>query len=358
MTVIAGIDEAGYGPMLGPLVVARSVFEVPHAALSDGHAPDLWLMLRSCVTKAGDGQRQRIAIDDSKKLKRANDTQRPLKYLLRGVMACLCAGLEREQWPTTDVELFQRLGIDFARIAEGLPWYGGEAARLPALDELALGIDVNQLRIAMEQAGVCVREVAAIMVAEDRFNELVATHGSKASTTLYGFGKHLQTMWTTRCDAPSMRDDDALSQARVTRLVCDRLSGRADYTPLLERSLSSVVQSGGEISVAVTHQTDEISRYRVDERCSGQTRRSAVVSFVVESERQHLPVALASMTAKLTRELMMARFNRYFARRAEAKGRELPPTAGYVADARRWLIDAEKIGLIGQPEREMMIRKA
>lgn len=358
MAVIAGIDEAGYGPMLGPLVVARSVWEVPSQTLASGAAPDLWLLLRSAVTKAGDGHRQRIAIDDSKKLKRANDTQRPLKYLLRGVMACVCARCSRDEWPTTDLELFAKLGIDFSAIGGDLPWYAGPGVRLPALDEAGLGIDVNQLRIAMDHAQVSIREVAAIMVAEDRFNELVAAHGSKASTTLYGFGKHLQELWPRECEVARSSGGSEPGGEEPPRIVCDRLSGRADYTPLLERSLASVVKPGGTLSVQMTHQNDEVSRYLVEEASGGAICRRGVVSFLVESERQHLPVALASMTAKLTRELMMARFNRYFGKLAEAKGYELTPTAGYVADARRWLQDAGKAGIIAQAEREAMIRKA
>ena len=58
-----------------------------------------------------------------------------------------------------------------------------------------------------------------------------------------------------------------------------------------------------------------------------------------EAERQHLPVALASMTAKYVRELFMLRFNRFFSRAVP----ELRPTAGYVTDARRFLSDVQPV---------------
>jgi hypothetical protein len=65
-----------------------------------------------------------------------------------------------------------------------------------------------------------------------------------------------------------------------------------------------------------------------------------------------MPVALASMIAKLTRELAMMRFNRYFAARMP----ELKPTAGYYGDAGRWLRD---IGDVLLPEeRSAMVRRA
>jgi hypothetical protein len=59
------------------------------------------------------------------------------------------------------------------------------------------------------------------------------------------------------------------------------------------------------------------------------------VIFEVEAEERHFPVALASMTAKLVRELAMLRFNRYWSGRMA----ELKPTAGYRNDAWRFLDD-------------------
>ncbi len=76
------------------------------------------------------------------------------------------------------------------------------------------------------------------------------------------------------------------------------------------------------------------------------------IQFRPEAEEAHLPVALASMTAKLVRELAMARFNRYWCGRVA----ELKPTAGYVQDARRWLEDVE--GVLCDDEREAMVRLA
>jgi len=58
-----------------------------------------------------------------------------------------------------------------------------------------------------------------------------------------------------------------------------------------------------------------------------------VISFTVGGEMDHLPIALASMTAKYVRELWMDRMNRWFAARVT----NLAPTAGYVKDGRRFV---------------------
>jgi len=81
--IYAGIDEAGYGPLLGPLCVGASAFRL--ADVRDAStAPDLWSLLSLGVCRKPKDARRRIAIADSKKLKSAGD--QPLIHLERGVM--------------------------------------------------------------------------------------------------------------------------------------------------------------------------------------------------------------------------------------------------------------------------------
>jgi hypothetical protein len=100
--------------------------------------------------------------------------------------------------------------------------------------------------------------------------------------------------------------------------------------------------------VVALAESGERSRYRVRE--AGDGGKEAIVQFMPEAESAHLPVALASMIAKLVRELAMARFNRYWCTRMP----ELKPTAGYYGDAGRWLKDAA--GVISREERVAMVR--
>jgi len=67
-----------------------------------------------------------------------------------------------------------------------------------------------------------------------------------------------------------------------------------------------------------------------------------------------MPVALASMVAKFTRELHMMRFNRYFASLVP----DIKPTAGYVQDGRRFLKEIEPILAQNGLNRDVLVRNS
>jgi hypothetical protein len=300
-----GVDEAGYGPLLGPLCVAATAFAIDDWQ-PGAEAPNLWKSLRPAVCRTIKGAGKRIPIADSKKLKLANDGPRdPLTHLERGVLAALHAWADP---PACDASLYHCLGTRFS--AE--PWYAGEPTPRPrAIPAPSLRIDANMLRRAGTNAGVRLLGIWCIAICEHDYNALVREHNTKAATTALA----------SRILIERILGQDWPGQIRI---VCDRQGGRQHYA----QSLSGLAGRG---DATVLDETERLSRYALDER----TR----VSFMPEAEDAHLPVALASMTAKLVRELAMARFNAYWTRQMPG----LKATAGYNTDARRWLDDARPI---------------
>ncbi|MEM1329377.1 MAG: hypothetical protein AAGG07_02325 [Planctomycetota bacterium] len=304
----AGIDEAGYGPMLGPMCIGVAAFRLADWSAGE-HPPNLWDTLSEAVCRAPRDAQKRIAIDDSKKLKLSNQvkTKHPLTHLERGVLSFLASDGESGHEPlASDEALFKRLDAKL----EPSPWYGGEATELPlgrTAGELAL--DAAALDRAIRNARVELVALRCMCIGETAFNETVRATSTKAAVTLGAVGRHLR-----RLVATAERDGDDL------RVVCDRLGGRTGYGRFLGEELPGLNPESLE-------QSPRCSVYRL----SGESDRR--VMFMPEGDAAHLPVALASMAAKLVRELAMHRFNRYWTARMP----ELKPTAGYVTDARRWM---------------------
>ena len=315
--IYAGIDEAGYGPLLGPLCSALVVVRCAGCGAA-ASAPDLWAAMGDVVCRdPADAGTTRIAVGDSKKLKLSNSGARhPLTHLERGVLAF--AGT-RDVAPPTDAALFDRLGAP----VDSLPWYEGEAASLPATTTADhLHLLTTRLRGAMGEAGVEIVEMRMCIAHEGAFNAMLTDCGGKA-----GVGMRLVAMLASRV----WRSEAALGGGAAPRLIVDRQGGRTRYGGELSRMFPGA-------TVDVVAEAAAGSVYDISKREAAGMRRLRI-AFVREAEEAHLPVALASMIAKLTRELMMARFNRYWCGRIA----ELKPTAGYVADGRRWLADVRRL---------------
>lgn len=323
--IYCGIDEAGYGPMLGPLCVGLTTLRVE--SWSGEHVPDLWKELsagvcRSLAEHRAD-KKNRVVIADSKKLKLSNQlkTKHPLTHLERTGLAILrAAGVTAPD----DDHLFAALG---AKLPDET-WYRGEPVKLPlAGTEAELAIASNVLLASLSSARVSVEEAAVGVVCEKRFNQIVKATGTKSEATISIIGDHLRRI------ASRWKDS-----GEDVRIVCDRLGARKTYAKVIERELK-------DTRATPLYESPERSIYRL-EGWSGDAR----IMFETESEQAHLPVACASIYAKLTRELAMARFNRYFRERLP----ELKPTAGYYADARRWLTDAQSV--VDQQTRRRLVR--
>lgn len=304
--------------MLGPLTVGMSCFRVQHWA-EGAPPPNLWKLLARAVTDSAKHAPERIPVADSKRLKLPNSGKRhPCAHLERAPLAALASlGAPHDD----DAEMIDAIGS----MIPDTPWYAGDPIPLPLARSTAEAkIDANLLGSAMTAAGVNVAALRGRITSEAVFNETVRATGSKAETTTAPLAALLG-------EAAAMHDGPV-------RIVCDRQSGRLDYNGVLARAFP------GE-PIALDVRTERASRYLLREG-------RVAVHFETGSEDRHLPTALASMTAKLVRELMMHRFNRHFGARSPG----LRPTAGYVQDARRWLGDTRD--LLTDDERREIVRIA
>jgi ribonuclease HII len=309
--IYAGIDESGYGPLLGPLCVGASAFRLPDgtAPLDADGAPDhaaldLWKRLELAICRKPKDPRRRIAVADSKKLKSAG--KQPLVHLERGVLAFVPGGPHLD-----DRALFAALGVQ-TRVARATPWHA-QARPIP-VDQTPDGIAIarNLLARACADADVSVERLAVSALDPEDFNALHGSLRNKARVNMSLVFAALRAL-------------DDLRDGAAAFIAIDRQGGRASYGAELEAHVAR-----GE-KVRILHEDLERSTYEIGE--------GLLVSFEVAAEDRHLPVALASMAAKYVRELSMARLNAYFS----AFLPEVAPTAGYVEDGRRYLAEVKPI---------------
>ncbi|MBL7218795.1 MAG: hypothetical protein ISS69_01655 [Phycisphaerae bacterium] len=298
MAIVAGIDEAGLGPVLGPLVMCASVFEVPDA-LSD---QPLWEALAPAVARKAGRKSAALVIGDSKKLFNRK-SPKALRHLERAVLSTLAAN---EQHPETLSDLLTIITAGAG--TEKYPWYRPAEVTLPrVLGPTDVSLSGNALAVAMRKAGIRMRGIRAECVFVGEFNRIIRATRNKSTTALGITFRLVQYLWT-RLKSGSMH------------IQIDRQGGRMRYLSSLERAFEGC-------SFKILRETPDCSAYEMSD-----ARRTARITFSVGAEAAHLPVALASMAAKYLRELFMEMFNKFWSAHIEG----LTPTAGYYTDGRRF----------------------
>ncbi len=309
---LSGLDEAGYGPLLGPLVIGLATLESRVAI-----APDLpWTALAPAATPPS-RDKKGIAVADSKRLHRPATGD--LSGLEEGVLGFIAMERGRlgqpAEPPKTFLELIEHLTVGRGQYLADYPWYEGADLELPvSASPLTLTGKIRKLERALDRAEMAVSEVRAIPLEVLEFNGALEQHGTKGDVNAWAIGRFLSWLWRH----PERTHAEAWS---------DRLGGRQRYGPFLAPLFP-------DTRFQVLEQDRESQAYRIEQR--GGTR-TLEIHFEKEGEDKSFPTALASMTAKYVRELHMRLFNRWWIGHLP----DLKKTAGYVQDGRRFLADIE-----------------
>jgi ribonuclease HII len=251
MAVLVGIDEAGFGPLLGPLVVSSTAYSLHR------HSPDtdLWRLLNKSVAAA------------------------------RTVLACL-KSLGHE--PATLHQLLSCLCPDCLSRLSHYPWYRQMETYPLNADRADIAIasavfenDLASNNIKLLHLKSCCLDVAY-------YNKMVRSVRNKANVLFTATSvliKHAFENFT----------------AGELQIIVDRQGGRVHYRKILQRMF-------GDMHLTILAQSPACSSYEL--RTGSRKMR---LHFVVGADSRFLPTSLASMASKYIRELLVDNINRYFA---------------------------------------------
>jgi hypothetical protein len=316
--VLAGIDEAGLGPLLGSLAIGYALLSAP------ADEPEPWRCLRGSVARSPRAK-ARVVVADSKLVYQRNKKGERrlettvLSFLAQRNGAALAGDPERF--------LFGALAPD--PVWRALPWRA-ELPRLPCFVEPdALELSGALLARALARAELELVDAGVRLVPASELNASFAETRNKAASVWVRVLEVLRHVWAQRRLGP-------------VRTTVDMLGGRRRYGSLLGRAFP-------EACVELVGESAGRSAYALAAKDGSGVME---LEFLVQGDRKVFATALASCCAKYARELEMRAFNAYFARFQP----ELRSTAGYRGDGARWLADAgvalEKSGLT----RELLVR--
>ncbi|MGA2172804.1 MAG: hypothetical protein ABSG82_07325 [Sedimentisphaerales bacterium] len=332
MAVLVGIDEAGFGPILGPLVVSSSTFRVPDNLVF----ANLWEILQTSVSEKRTGLKGRLLIADSKK---AFTRSLGIRHLRRTVLAAL-KHLGSE--PKSLTQLVSALCPDCLEHLAEYPWYKKVNNYQLDGEDADIGIAVSMLRADLVNQHIELVGLKSRCLEVAHYNKMVAAVKNKAKVLFSAVAELMQT---------AMQDfsgDDL-------EIVVDRQGGRSHYRRELQLMF-------GDSQLRIVHEDQNRSSYELTYnnltaehaenaeknkiKTSANSAVSAVkvgrrvrVHFVVGADSKFLPVSLASMASKYLREVLVDNINRYFTGFNSA----VRPTAGYWKDGLRFIEDIKRI---------------
>ena len=248
MPQLIGMDEAGYGPNLGPLVITATSWTMA----DDPRECDLFDLLSDVVTRTTGDVDRRLHVGDSKQV------YSPAKGL-RSLELTVLAILRAAEVPTDSFHsLWHAVAVERTSAADVEPWHADGDFPLPvACDAAILDRLSRRLMDCLNRCDVEPPRVACEVVLTERFNSLTIASGSKGQMLSRLSISLLRHLW----------NPDGHSGAFI---ICDKHGGRNRYDELLAEVVDGQM-------IFCTAEGRELSAYRIGKpKCDFKHKRRLI----------------------------------------------------------------------------------
>lgn len=365
MQLIA-IDEAGYGPRLGPLAIAATLWRPKYSSASlNGlfrSAPSMSLQAKlepaTCgYREAVDCEGVLVRVDDSKAVFRsrsadpAGRSHRTLTHVVSALQHRMGITQDQQCWRGWLRQLLLDDG-GVSGLHPAIPWLnewmGSPEMAIEPISNVSPAVDCWG-ELPWQPVACRARVVSA-----DAFNRFCHPAPRKKPETAANKSRRNKS---DLLSFESLRLLDSLvslalkDETGPLLVFFDRHGGRRYYSKAIQETLAPT-------SIEVLEETRERSVYRCQLR--GHT---CWIHFTVKGDR-FVPVAASSLHAKFLREAAMTAFNDHFRvlwdelKSDQREGREFKETAGYPLDADRFLSDMRVVLQNHSLPRESIVRQS
>lgn len=318
-----GIDEAGYGPSLGPLVVTAVVFQIP--------LPDLniWQYLTKIVSNTSKTN-HKIQVCDSKII---YQPARGIKALETSVLTFASLLTNMTISSISIKQFIEKLQQKRIENISFLPWYETHAnIPIPLKADSAHILELSKnLKKECQKNLIQLKQISPRMIEVDKFNAQLQKNNK--ADVLFNYTSELLTDLLRAYFKP----DNTL------KIFIGKQGGRTYYHEYIQKIFPDYV-------VRCIEEKSDCSEYKI----YLNKKHHCIIKFLKDGEEKHFTIALASMFCKYLRELGMKMFNDFW----QSHVPDLIPTAGYYQDSRRFLIEimpvTKNLGLL--PEKFIRLR--
>jgi len=338
---VLGIDEAGYGPDIGPLVVTSSLFRLSEKY----HQQKFWKALSEIISKKTKEFPEKVIVSDSKDIFKNH----PKNYLI-GEITVLCFYSLLHSLPLNFQEFLQNIFLDnldlfqkrcktFSKYTYRMCWGNNNffsedplnSRNLdpgPFLDNL-----FPKLKRVMKGSEIDLIDIKSIVLCPHLYNESITKKG-KLFLNYLQFERLIENaLKRILIENSSVKDkeetvklekkykkeirnfkkNEQKNNLNSIFVIADKLGSKKYYTNYLKSVLLR------DFNIKVLEQSRDISTYKLSNNLEIR------ISFIKEGDKTHFPIALSSVFSKYIRERFIKNINEFFA----TKIQNLEPTKGY-----------------------------